>query len=445
MTSRRFLAKIRLMMDGKMSKLEENVGTLPLPTLKRLGFLPDDFDGSKYTSQSWINYINSIGMGKALYVQTLAEPIIQQLNHEAIILDYKKWSTLGMKPWLNARQLVLSEIQKQLGIGMYSAREDDQIVEHARRKGVRIPSLNLQWLIEHRNDAPIIKLLLQKRNLDMKIFQWGKLSKFQNRDGEVSLSGAWNGYSSYSGRFTARNLAMAALPKEMRQCYRAPRVCGKPGVYLSLDANQIELRLLAGAAQATRLLRQFQNRIDIHKYFTSRLLGIPEREVTDTERKLGKSLVYAFLYGAGKSKLDKIIMKSNMRVIQAPSELLATLYPQLMSLVDSFRDGDVLYYALQPTNVEPRIGPTWMQSSSKQNLPVQSATSMLMKQVMLQINDKVKVVNAIHDEFICLCCFDEVDEIKAIIQDGFVQAARSLGMALPASNLLEATILGGYA
>lgn len=406
--------------------------TLSEQELRRLSFLPENQVLPKQNDADWVSYLNSMGMGQALEVQLRASSLIRTLTSKSIHLGFGGWSQDGVRPWIIARQQTLTELQEYLGIGIYSVENNVQIRNCARLKGIDIASLSMSWLVEHRHDDPVIRLLLKKRNQDSLLERYrDRLASLQDHNGIVKLSGTWNPYSSYSGRFTAHDMAMTALPKAMRNYFVAPSRRSSPKMYVSFDANQIELRLLAGASNCKLLIEQFENWIDLHSYFASKLFETDQSNVSPAMRKLAKTLIYAMLYGAGVSRLDKIVAKSGLLVRSQPMSILQSLYPEVTALLQRFRQGRVLYYGLKPTKFQPRIGTKWMPSSTKQNLPVQSATALLMKQTLVELSNKVNVVNVIHDELVCLCNEGDVDETRRCVIVAIMMAANKLDLTLP--------------
>ncbi|WP_222703338.1 DNA polymerase [Lactiplantibacillus plantarum] len=370
--------------------------------------------------------------------------MIRTLTNKSIHLGFGGWSQDGVRPWIIARQQTLTELQEYLGIGIYSVENNVQIRNYARLKGIDIASLSMSWLSEHRHDDRVIELLLNKINYDNLLRRFrDTLADNQTDDGIVRLSGEWDPYSSYSGRFTAHEMAMTALPNAMRKYFVAPNVHGKPGVYVSFDANQMELRLLAGAAHCERLLDQFERGIDVHKLFAAKLFEVDVTLVTSVMRKLAKTLIYAMLYGAGGNRLLTIVNKSGLRIQRKPMEVLHYLYPEVEVLLRKFRCSSNIYYAMKPTRLKARIGQEWLSPSTRQNLPVQSATSLLMKQTMIELGNKCHIVNVIHDEFIFLCEINQIQATQLVVMQAIADAARVLDLSLPLTNIFKIQKLGG--
>ncbi|WP_341778679.1 DNA polymerase [Levilactobacillus sp. HBUAS70063] len=385
-------------------------------------------------------YLRGMGMSTALDVQIAVQPLIEALDSESITLDYDSWLTTGLARREDQLSQVLDEIRDYVPtLGMYSVRDDQQIVERCRQMGIQLNSLSTQWLVEHRHDSPIIQLLLKKRNLDVFLHRFRDRLRPTNGGRYVELSGHWDAYASLSGRMTAHNLPMTALPKEMRNYFVVP----DQESLISFDDNQIELRLLAGASNCRRLLTQIRNGDDIHCYIASKLFEVESKDVTPNMRKTAKTVVYALIYGGGPETLAGIVAKNKLNLSKNPYQLLQSLYPEMMRLLNEFRHSRYLYYGLRQTQLVPRIGSSWLRPTLRQNLPVQSATSLLTKQVLVRLPIDVHVVNVIYDEIICACPTQNISELKSTMLKAYVNAIDDLGLVLPANNLFTMEKIGG--
>ncbi|CAD2219750.1 DNA polymerase family A, putative [Angomonas deanei] len=101
----------------------------------------------------------------------------------------------------------------------------------------------------------------------------------------------------------------AQVVMAFRNCFMAP-----PGwVYLSVDFQQIELRVLAHLCADAALVNALSHATDIHRAIAEKIFG---RAVTQEERTLAKRVVFGILYGAGPQLLAS---QSNISVERAQS------------------------------------------------------------------------------------------------------------------------------
>lgn len=419
-----------------------SANTPSLAVLEKMAFWPEHSLKTLDETICCRNYIEDHGMGRALKVQECVQPVINKLNKKSICLDYNKWSIEGVTPKIVQRQSVLKLIQQSLGIGIYSVTDDEQIIKRAQIKGLTIER-NTRWLVKHRHDNPLIDLLLKKRNLDIfiKRFQDGLPSP--NIDGLSFLTGDWNSYSSLSGRISARSLPMTALPKDMRNYYSAPDIDGEKAIYVSFDEAQVELRLLAGFSHCERLIDQLLDGEDVHSSFASELFGLPADSVTANMRDASKKLIYGTIYGAGPNRLQKIVSNYHLPMEISPNVLLQSKYPEMMNALKMFRESSKIWYGLQPTKILPKIGKDYLVPAVKQNLPIQSAASLLIKEALILLPECINVVNVIHDELICWCKQSDLQWVSDQVVQAYKQAATTLHFYLPLTNFIKVDILGG--
>lgn len=104
--------------------------------------------------------------------------------------------------------------------------------------------------------------------------------------------------------------------QEIRQAF----IAKKGALLLSLDYNQIELRLLAHFANLVNLKRAFEQSKDIHRVTASLLYECNEHDVTPEQRRTAKTVNFSILYGIssyglsqrlGLSKQDAKLMIEN--------------------------------------------------------------------------------------------------------------------------------------
>lgn len=103
-----------------------------------------------------------------------------------------------------------------------------------------------------------------------------------------------------TGRLSSSNPNLQNIPiktelgRKVRRAFIPPR----PGdLLLSIDYSQIELRLLAHFSNDAALVEAFRNRLDIHSMTAGRLFGKPTGDVSESERKIGKTVNFGIIYG----------------------------------------------------------------------------------------------------------------------------------------------------
>ncbi|CCD15321.1 unnamed protein product [Trypanosoma congolense IL3000] len=116
----------------------------------------------------------------------------------------------------------------------------------------------------------------------------------------------------------------------MRHLYGPPPGC----TILSVDFNQIELRVLAHLSGDRRLIEQLSNEYDVLLAITRRIAGIPnENAVPPSLREAIKVIVYGLVYGMGTSQMQQRI--ENLTVENEEERALTRKY-KAHTLVNEF-------------------------------------------------------------------------------------------------------------
>lgn len=72
-----------------------------------------------------------------------------------------------------------------------------------------------------------------------------------------------------------------------------------PGIFISHDYSQQELRVFAALTRDEKLIAALSNGGDIHRQFAAMLNRIPIEQVTDNQRRRAKTVVFGMIYGRG--------------------------------------------------------------------------------------------------------------------------------------------------
>ena len=95
-----------------------------------------------------------------------------------------------------------------------------------------------------------------------------------------------------TGRYSCTNPNLLGIPSELRSVIPAPE-----HEFLELDVSQIELRVLAHFTESPELLRAFRRGTDLHRQTAAHVFGIQTQQVSDSQRRVGKGVNFAILYG----------------------------------------------------------------------------------------------------------------------------------------------------
>ena len=120
------------------------------------------------------------------------------------------------------------------------------------------------------------------------------------------------------------------LPKEVRKVLIPDE---EENVFIELDWSQQELRILAALSQEPIFLDCFTRNQDLHKKVISEMFHKPISEVTDEERKAGKTINYALIFG---QEAPGLAWKLNIPLKKA-QELIDQYFSSL-PMIQKFKD-----------------------------------------------------------------------------------------------------------
>ncbi len=172
-------------------------------------------------------------------------------------------------------------------------RSPKQIEEAMNRLGLNIKDLGgtgKNILLKYK-DHPVISKLLTFREVDKQkqlVSQWKELMK---SDGRIYAN--WKQIGADTGRMSCKEPNLQQIPAKLREC-----IIPKEGhVLIKADFSQIELRIAAVIANDQRMLKAFEDGIDLHKLTAALVKNKSVDEVTKEERQLAKALNFGLIYG----------------------------------------------------------------------------------------------------------------------------------------------------
>lgn len=188
-----------------------------------------------------------------------------------------------------------------------------------------------------------------------------------------------------------------------------------PGhVLLSLDYSQIELRILAEFSKDPHLIAAFQNNGDPHRETASRIFEVPIAEVSSDQRRVGKTINFATLYGQGPFSLS-----AQLRIPLADAKRYIARYFEEFSHIKTYRES-VLDRAKELGYVQTYLGhrryfpdlhsrnKTLVLAAERMafNAVIQGSAADLVKKAMLktdaliQSDPSARLLLQVHDELV---------------------------------------------
>lgn len=289
-------------------------------------------------------------------------------------------------------------------------------------------------LEELRGVHPVIESILEYRQLSkLKSTYVDALSGLINpKTGRVHTS--FNQTRTATGRLSSSDPNLQNIPvrgdmgKEIRQAFIAPAGSS----LLGCDYSQIDLRALAHLSQDKGLLDAFTHDEDIHAATAARLFGVGVAEVTESMRRLAKTVNFGVIYGMSDYGLERATELSREEAagfITAYFEKYAGVQKYLESTRQQAREKGYVQTLLGRRRSIPEIN-----SSNRQvreaaermaiNMPVQGTSADIIKMAMVNLYRemrerrlKSKMLLQVHDDLLFEVPDNELAEMRRLVPE----------------------------
>lgn len=242
-----------------------------------------------------------------------------------------------------------------------------------------------------------------------------------------------------TGRLSSMNPNLQNIPvrgeeaKDVKSAFVASEGC----VLVSADYSQIELRMLAHLSGDEKLIEAYNNSEDIHALTASRILGIPQNEVTPAQRRDAKAVNFGIIYGMSDYGLSENISVPVYKAKEFIEKYFAT-YPKVREYMDSNvafarEHGYSVTMLGRRRNLKDITSSNYLTRSAAErmamNTPLQGSAADVVKLAMLAVEKRLagmesKMILQIHDELIVDAAEDEADEIVRILKEEMENAVK---------------------
>lgn len=407
--------------------------------LNMLAGITDPVGYSPFALKNVLHKIHSIGMDDVLQHQLEFEPVLRGVESRGVGFHMADWLQNGIKPQFQRRRELSQIIAEQLKTlpGLITSNQD--LVSYAAEAGKPIQSMSFEWLKDHFDDE-FYRTVFKREVVGQYMRRWqdGLVARYGYYD-HVLLKGHYFGYASVSGRCSARNLPMMALPVQFRD-YMEPADPEK--AYVSFDLAEIELRIASARSHCSILINTFQNGEDVHKLTAVQIIGKQTDDITLTERKIAKRINYAFIFGAGAKALDEQAQKLGAGIEDnSVYDKFCASYPELAQLRYQYQHSQWLEIVGNKRHISART----FKRQQRMNIPIQSLGAVLLKRLAIAIDKLhgVKIVNLIHDEIVVEV--DKADMAKhvTVIKEVMINTIQNWDLDIVTKNIIKTKILGG--
>ena len=206
---------------------------------------------------------------------------------------------------------------------------------------------------------------------------------------------------------------------------------------ISADYSQIELRLMAHAANETEMIKAFNENVDIHSQTASKVFGIPIEDLDSEIRRSAKAINFGIIYGISAFGLSKQLSCSQSEAKNF-IESYFSQFPKIKSYMDAMIENAKMRGYVE-TFFGRRIPIKGINSKNFQersfaerqsiNAPIQGSAADIIKRAMIKIhnvfqekNIESKMLLQVHDELVFECPKDEISYVSNLIKKEMEQA-----------------------
>lgn len=238
---------------------------------------------------------------------------------------------------------------------------------------------------------------------------------------------------------TEPNLQNIPIRMELGKLIRKVFYPKRGYVFVDADYSQIELRVLSHMSEDENLIQAFLQGQDIHRSTASLVFDTPFDEVTDLQRRNAKAVNFGIVYGISAFGLSRDLGISKKEAQQYIDDYFRA-YPRMKAFIDSLvAQGREQGYV---TTMFGRIRPIPELSSSNfmqrqfgeriaMNSPIQGTAADIIKIAMVRVHDRLQqeglasqLLLQVHDELLIEAKEDELDHVKAILEQEMQNAAQ---------------------
>ncbi len=231
------------------------------------------------------------------------------------------------------------------------------------------------------------------------------------------------------------------LGREMRKFFKA----ADGNVLIDADYSQIELRVLAAAAEDINMCKAFTDGIDIHTVTASQVFNMPIDMVTPLMRSRAKAVNFGIVYGIGAFSLAKDIGVTRREADQYIKNYLAHYHgvaAYMDQCIEAAKECGYSETLLHRRRYLPELRSSngMMRAFGERvarNMPIQGTAADIIKIAMIRVFDRlqselpqVKLIMQVHDELILEAPIEYAEAAALILKE---EMENAMHLAVPLS------------
>ena len=329
----------------------------------------------------------------------------------------------------------------QKGDTAFNPRSHQQIKEFLFSAGITLPDTQEETLELFKNKHPLISVLSGLRKVE-------KLGGTYYEGYRPWIDEAGLIHSSIGVQGTESGRCNSSNPNIQNTPAAARAMCVsrfKDGLLISPDLSALEYRIIAHVSQDTKLLDIFKTGKDIHRCAASDAFKVDYEVVTKEQRREGKTINYAGVYGCGPDKFFSLLGREDMDLYRRSQRFYPGVNRWKSRLLDRLHTDSTVttifgrvreFEGIITSNIE-REAINWS---------IQSAGHDIFKIFLMAVMDKIReerlehdclLVNENHDSFILDCSLDGAMKAGDIVLEhgqnlnSLIEASFGVKMTVP--------------
>lgn len=332
----------------------------------------------------------------------ILEDLGKEMREEVDELERKIYAAAGGPFNINSPQQISEVLFEKLNLSTETKRKT---ATGQRKTGKDV----LNELID---THPIVPLILQYRET-FKVYS-GFLEPLREAslfDGRVHTTYLQTGTG--TGRLSSEKPNLQNIPQGSKWAkpLRDTFVATDGFTLVSFDYSQLELRLLAHVSHDPTLVSAFMGGEDIHALTASKVFGIPLSNVTQKQRRIGKTLNFGIVYGMGPrlfSKTSGVSMEEAKKFI---SEYFKA-FPEVSAWQERVKEGMRKVGFVENENGRKRWFPKDAAPGEFEragiNMPLQGLGADILKLAMIHSSKELASLSRDNAAFLLLSIHDEL-------------------------------------
>jgi len=298
-------------------------------------------------------------------------------------------------------------------------------------------------------NAAVLEKLRDRHKIAPMILEYRMLTKLRgtyidgllplvNADGKIHAH--FNQTATATGRISCLepNLQNIPVRQELGRSIRKAFIpSSKDYILTGADYSQIELRVLAHMSGDEGLIEAFNSGDDIHRMTASRVMGIPENEITAQQRNSAKAVNFGVIYG-----MSAFGLSSELKISRKEAEQYINGYFQKHKAVKEFMDSQVascrengfvktIFGRKRYIKEISASGANERQSGERlaMNSPIQGSAADIIKLAMVKTHlglrkggYRSRLILQVHDELIIETHKDEKEAVAELLMESMESA-----------------------